>query len=321
MNTHDHHAHDPIDPAILQEAADWLMRLHETHATSDEQEALQRWCSLSPAHGRAWQRAEVLLGDLKSLPPAPARSALTRPNLRRRQILRLLWLPAAAPVGWLAWRNMVEEGERWHTATGQQRTLVLADGTQVQLDTATRIVVQFDDATRRIRLLSGEILVTSAPAVRHVPRPLVVSTPKGNARAIGTRFTVRHIDGDSASTVAVFEGAVEVSSAHALRHLESGHSTRFGQGRIQDSEPIHDTAGPAWTNGMIIARNMRLADLVAELNRYRPGLLRCHPKVAELRVSGTFPALEPDRSLDLLAASFPLRIQSRTRYWVTVEPG
>ncbi|HBD34979.1 MAG TPA: histidine kinase, partial [Cupriavidus sp.] len=60
------------------------------------------------------------------------------------------------------------------------------------------------------------------------------------------------------------------------------------------------------------------ADFLAEVDRYRPGRLRCAPDVADLRVSGTFPIADTDRILDALRTALPVRIQFLTRYWTTV---
>ncbi|MFT4100363.1 MAG: FecR domain-containing protein [Burkholderiaceae bacterium] len=307
-----------IDPAILREAADWLMRLHAGDAGPAEWAAVERWRTTSPAHGLAWKRAEGLLGDLRRIPGGPVRAALERPDARRRRLLRLLWLPAL-PAGWLAWRHFSIAGERWQTATGEQRGMRLADGTRLLLNTDTGIAVQFDARTRLIRLLSGEILVTSAPDPSPSPRPLIVATADGSVRPIGTRFSVRRSDGDADSRVAVFEGRVEVEAAGQRRQVARGQRIAFDATGPGLPETADDVADEAWANGMIVARRMRLADLVAELDRYRPGRLSCHPDVARMHVSGTFPALDSERSLQLLAASFPLKLRYRTRYWVTVE--
>jgi transmembrane sensor len=316
MNAREH----GIDQAILQEAADWLMRLHAGDAGPAEWAAIEHWRQRSPVHEHAWQRAEALLGNLRQLPTGPLRNALERPTARRRALLHLAWIPAL-PTGWLAWRHYVADGgQRWQTATGEQRPLTLADGSQILLNTATEIAVRFDAEIRLIRLLTGEILVTSKPDPQPVARPLVVATTDGRVRAIGTRFSVRRMDDAAASRVTVFEGAVEVTTGGGKRLVAGGQRLVFREGGLGMPESSDSASDDAWTNGMIVARRMRLADLVAELDRYRPGLLRCHPAIAELQVSGTFPALQPERSLDLLAASFPVRTHYRTRYWATVEP-
>ena len=71
---------------------------------------------------------------------------------------------------------------------------------------------------------------------------------------------------------------------------------------------------------MLLANNMRLDELLGELSRYRPGVLRCHADVAGLRVSGAFSLRDTDASLRLLSDTLPLKISSLTRYWLSVEP-
>lgn len=314
-------AREPIiEPAILREAADWLMLLHEHRGDPADWAAVAAWRQRSSDHERAWQRAEALLGELNQLPGGPLRSALERRNSRRRALLRLAWIPAL-PAGWLAWRQYeTAGGERWQTATGEQRRLTLADGSQLLLNTATEIIVRFDTEQRLIHLLAGEILVTSAPDPQPSPRPLIVASRDGSARAIGTRFSVRRLDHENLSRVAVFEGAVEIAIDGRKQRVDHGQHLVFGKNGIGQPTVSDSTVDTAWITGMIVAKRMRLADLIAELDRYRPGLLRCHPAVADLPVSGTFPALQPERSLDLLAASFPLRVNYRTRYWAILEP-
>ena len=52
--------------------------------------------------------------------------------------------------------------------------------------------------------------------------------------------------------------------------------------------------------------------------RYRPGLLRCAPEVAELKVSGTYQLADTGQILQLLTRSLPVRVDYRTRYWVSI---
>lgn len=69
---------------------------------------------------------------------------------------------------------------------------------------------------------------------------------------------------------------------------------------------------------MLYAEEMRLADVLSEIGRYRSGVLRCDPAVADLRVSGAFQLEDTDRVLAVLAQTLPVRLDARTRYWVTV---
>ena len=71
---------------------------------------------------------------------------------------------------------------------------------------------------------------------------------------------------------------------------------------------------------MLLADNQPLGDFLRELRRYRPGVLRWDRALERLRVTGSFRLDDTDRVLTLLAASLPLRLQTRTRYWVSLSP-
>ncbi|MNE77579.1 fec operon regulator FecR [compost metagenome] len=140
----------------------------------------------------------------------------------------------------------------------------------------------------------------------------------GQAIALGTRFSVR-LDGPL-TRVAVLEGAVAARPLHAAGLLlKAGERSAFDANQVLPAAPL-ESGDLAWEHGMLLARDMRLADLLQELGRYRPGVLRCHPAVRELKVSGAFPLTDTDASLRLLGDTLPVAIQGLTRYWVTVEP-
>lgn len=314
-----------IDPLILGEAADWLVQLQSGNATEDDRRAVQAWCQRSAQHAQAWQRAEAILGDFRRLPTPVTGETLRRLSrngaVSRRQALQRLglWL-LAAPTAWLAWRET--PWQQWtadaRTAVGEQRALTLADGSQVLLNTDTAIDITFDAQQRRIDLLAGEILLTSAKDPATLARPLLVRTLHGQATALGTRFSVR-IDG-ALTRVAVLEGEVATRPLHAASLLlKAGERTAFDADRVLPASAL-ETGDLAWEHGMLLARDMRLADLLLELGRYRPGVLRCHPAVRELKVSGAFPLADTDASLRLLGDTLPVSIPGLTRYWVTVEP-
>lgn len=313
-------------PALLSEAADWMMTLRygdSAQAGQEVQANFDRWRRQSPAHAEAWARAEALLGVFAQVPQGIGKNAfqaLQRPN-RRRGVGMLGALLIAAPAGWLAWRHM--PWREWTadvaTATGERKSVTLADGSRLVLNTASAVDIVFTSAERRIRLQAGEILVTTHADPSPTYRPFLVQTPQGIVRAMGTRFSVRRLD-ESTTRVSVFEAAVEIRTAGgAARVLRAGEQIDFEAGRIGPEVPVERSAA-LWEQGMLLARNMRLADVVAEMSRYRSGVLRCHPAVADLRVSGAVSLADTDAGLALLARSLPLRIEQTTRYWVTVAP-
>ncbi|WP_321878186.1 FecR domain-containing protein [Paraburkholderia bannensis] len=331
----DNHADDdrrPLERAVARAAAEWLVRLAD-NPTPEDIDACTRWRAAHPEHARAWQRAERLNAKFDVLPAKVGMSTLARAErgkphagidqARRRAALKTLsLLLVAGPTGWLAWRTT--PWRVWcadaRTGTGERRTLMLADGTRVDLNTATALDVAFDAHERRVRLDTGEILVDTAPDPQVPARPFIVQTDDGRIRALGTRFVVRE---DGGTRVAVFHGAVEVTPAdapHLARVVVAGQQTRFTADSI-DAPTSADPHGADWSRGVLFAQRVRLADFLDELSRYRPGLVRCDPAVADLHISGAFQLADTDNILAALPETLPVQVIWRTRYWVTVAPG
>ena len=312
-----------INPQILGEAADWLVQLHSGSATPSDHHAIAQWRNRSAEHAQAWLRAEALLGEFRSVPPNLALQTLQRAarkeGLSRRQTLaRLGLLLMAGPVG-IAAQHV--PWEQWNpdqrTAVGEQKQVQLPDGSQLLLNTHSSVNIAFTPQERRITLLDGEVLVSTARDA--AARPFIVETPQAIARALGTRFCVR--THDSRSQVSVLDGQVEVTPLLLSQSstLNAGERQTFRSDRFDPVESF-DTSALAWDKGMLLANNMRLDELLAELSRYRPGILRCHADVAGLRVSGAFSLRDTDASLRLLQETLPVTISGLTGYWVTIEP-
>jgi len=316
----------PIDPAIVQRASEWMARLWSGEASNDDKAACEQWRALHPDHERAWNRLQLMEDKLHGIPREIARHALREPAVTayttRRQALKLLGLITVAGGA----MHLVRESDTWQfafsdytTQTGEVREIALVDGTHIILNTATAIDVYFDNQERRIILRSGEILITTAPDYATAYRPFRVQSRQGMIEALGTRFIVRQ-DAD-VSRVTVFEGAVEIHPEHAIDtavRVDAGQHTTFSVKQVMSPITVQESAA-AWSRGVLVAENMRIADFLAELSRYRSGLLRCDPAVADLRVTGVFPLHDTDRALLNLTLGLPVRIVYRTRYWATVQ--
>ncbi|MDP9908447.1 transmembrane sensor [Variovorax boronicumulans] len=320
-----------VDKAVALQAAQWFVLLQSGEATAADRTQWTRWRAADPAHEAAWQRAEQVSGKFGRLPGALSMPVLGRAvrSDRRTAVKALAVLLTAAPAGWLAWR--ASPAREWladhRTATGERRELRLADGTRLQLNTATAIDVAYGATQRLVRLHAGEILIETAPDA--VPssdpgyRPFIVETAQGRLRALGTRFVVRQHEGDR-SHLTVLDGAVEVRPDHArslATVVRAGEQAMFSSTAVGEITAA-DADADDWSRGVLRARNMRLHDFLAELGRYRPGVLRCDPAVADLRVSGVFQLRDTGPVLDSLPQALPVDVLFRTRYWVTVvAPG
>ncbi|WP_334067420.1 FecR domain-containing protein [Burkholderia cepacia] len=317
-----------VPPQVARRAVEWWVDRQAGRTGEAFDAALARWRAEDPAHDAAWRHIETMqqrLGGLTAgLDPQAAHAALLSPRAGRRRaaVKKLAVLLFAGGAAWMA--EPARRAAIWpadlRTAVGERRTVTLADRTVVVLDTDTALDVRFDAAARRLRLLRGTIMVTSGHDDRVPARPLVVATAQGELRPLGTRFAVRQRDG--ATRVEVFAGAVRVQpddAAAGARVIAAGEGADFTRDAIGVQAPL-DAYASAWTGGMLVASRMRLADLVAELDRYRRGSLRCDAAVADLRVSGTYPLDDPARVLDTLKATLPIDVHYLTRYWATVVP-
>jgi transmembrane sensor len=309
----------PASDAIRQ-ASSWFAKLHAGEAGAEDRRAWEHWLGAHPSHRQAWRLVKEVRSQLGQLPaPRAAGHALDAAGRARRRALgRLAVLLGVASAGaWsyraLGWRGWLAG---YRTATGERRQLALPDGSQMWLNTASALDVAFSPHQRLLKLHAGEVLLSTAPDPAH--RPFLVRTPHGEALALGTRFTVRV--GEQGSEVAVLEKAVRVqpASGEGSVTVPAGWQVHFDADRLGALLP-NDPSTASWQGGSIVAVDMPLRRLVAELARYREGHLSCADEVAALKVSGAYPIDDTDRALAALARGFPLRIVRHTRYWLSVE--
>ncbi|UMZ12274.1 FecR domain-containing protein [Pseudomonas sp. MPFS] len=308
----------PIDPAVVEQASEWLMLHWNGELDAAQREAFAAWQQADSEHRRAWQRLQQLQRTLGSVPEHSSHVLLAQPvDHQRRAALKVLGLLlVAGGSGYLVqgsqpWRAAFA-GQR--TATGEIRHLTLDDGSLLELNSASAVDVLFSASERRIRLVQGEILLTSG----HDPRPLIVETPAGDIQALGTRFAVRELDGGT--RIDLYEGALRVSPRHApALQLNAGERLWFRADQVSARQPAQLNAS-SWSQGRLVAERQPLGQFVAELARYRPGILRCDEQVAGLLLTGVFPLADSDEVLAALERSLPVQVHRVTRYWVTLKP-
>ncbi|CUJ71405.1 FecR domain-containing protein [Achromobacter sp. 2789STDY5608621] len=318
------------DYESLKVAAEWYARLQNADASAQQRLAWQHWLDARPEHRSAWAHVEAVsrrfavlrLDGERDAAEQAVQIASRRPSARRRAAGRILALGGVGVLGWLGWRftPLPSVVTAWRsdyaTGIGEQRQLVLADDTRVWLNTRSAINVRLDPTQRLVALAGGEILIDTAKDSRQ--RPFFVDTRFGRLQALGTRFTVRQADDDI--LLAVYEGQVRIhtlSGQEALVH--SGEQTRYRADAIAEAVPA-DPAREAWSRGVILAENLSLGDLVAELGRYHVGYTGVDPRIAGLRVVGRYPANDLPRTLAMLERELPVRIQRTLPWWVTLEP-
>ena len=312
--------HPPdIGAAVAEQAVSWLIEMQGGALTPLRQQAWEQWLQAHSEHQQAWEHIQRVNQRLRNVSSPLAHAALNAPkSSSRRQALKLLLLLGAGSALTYGLRDQLPITPLladFSTPVGQRRRLQLHDGSQIHLNTGSSVDVHFDAQRRVIRLLEGEMLLTSAQDAR----PLQVLTAHGALQPQAARLNVRQF-GDR-TELAVFDGRVELTpQAHPGPALwvQPRQQLSFDRQGWNAPRPL-DAGSGAWADGMLVAAHMRLGDFLAELGRYRRGQLNCDPTVADLLISGTYPVDDSERVLDLLQISLPVRVRRFTRYWVTVE--
>ena len=284
-----------------RQAADWFARMLAPDADERDRDAFERWCAESDANADAYAAIAAdhdfasLLADDPLIADATRKARIEYSGRARASgIGRYVSLAAAAlvviAVGAGAWRVYRDAAttDALATAVGELRTVTLADGTRLVIDTNTRLDARFSRSARELVLHEGRIDVD----VARDARPFSVASGRGVVRDVGTHFEVERHGEDVA--VKLLAGAVDVALRDAgeagKATLAPGQEARFGaRGGIAVADAGGLADGERWTEGTLVFRERRLADLIAEVNRYSTVQLRlADPSLDDLRVSGVF---------------------------------
>ncbi|MNM73621.1 fec operon regulator FecR [compost metagenome] len=305
----------------VKQAIQWMLRLRESGHDPALQQQCAQWRGARHEHEQAWQRVVHLHQDLdlRTIPGAGvALQTLetSQRRLHRRQALKLLG--GIAMVGSAAWLGKdLDAVSAWAsdyaTGTGERRSFALPDGSLMQLNTRSAVDLAFNEQQRLLRLKHGELMISCSPQ-----RPLLVQTRDVLLEGFDGRFVARQ-DSDC-TRVSVSHGrlAIHRPADGQLQWIESGQNWRLDAQGAHRLEQV-DMDAMAWTEGLIVTRDMRLIDFLAQVSRYRHGYLGCSDEIADLRLSGVFRLEEPEQLLQLLPRTLPVRLRQRTRWWVRVE--
>ena len=309
----------PVSAQVLDAAIAWQLSLDSDSPV--EREEFAKWHAAHEEHARAWRQLGML-DQRFSVASGPARTALlqSRESIRRR--VRNLGSGLASVVAVIGLTLFAADRylplDYWladqRTATGEQRTLRLSDGTLINLNTHSAVDVRFDEKQRLVVLQEGEILVETGHGDA---RPFIVETREGSMRALGTRFLVKREE--QGTRLSVLQSAV---AAHPQSNpdeliLREGQQMLIRNNGLGPVTALN-LGADAWTRGMLVVDNARLEDLIHEIGRYRPGHLGVAPEVADLRITGSFPLRDTDLALSALLPTLPVQIEQRTQWWVTV---
>lgn len=316
--------------SIATEAADWYARLRAENVTELDAVRFRAWIAGDPERRREFEAIDTFWDDLGAIENSPEvqreRAAIARrralsskPTLapaamRRRYKRKGVWAAAAAVLlvigTWLlVQRQMVD---RYVTSIGEQRTVPLADGSVVTLNTATDIRLNFSPDRRSVELVSGQ---ANFEVAKDASRPFVVTAGGSEVRAVGTQFdvykmadkvTVTLIEGK----VTVKEAQVEAGASAVEVNLAAGEQLSYEMktGAVRRASADIPRVS-AWRARKLDFSDTPLADAIAEANRYsRVQIELDAPELQNARISGTFEAGHNDLFVEGLQSYFQLNV-------------
>lgn len=291
-------------------AADWLARLDRPDVGEADWTAFDAWLEASPDHKLAYDQALALWSEFETAAP-DLKPALDLAGAQRRAGASRRWMlagglaAAGLVIAVTPWADLTAQTTTYETAHGERRTVMLADGSRIDLNAGSRLSVRLAGRERRVVMAEGQAIFDVAKDPR---RPFLIEAGDRTVRVVGTQFDVRHCNGDQ--TVTVARGVVEVRPTDGV----SGQTYRLTVGQRLDHKAgarvATVTAGSpqevfAWRTGRLVYRNEPLANVVADLNQYAERPVRlADARTGRLAFSGVLIASDGSemvRTLTLVA--------------------
>ena len=309
----------PPEEFVTDQAAAWFARRRSGPWSESTDSEFAAWLKADPSHTAAWASFERLWGRVESVRDDPKILAMrerARRSAARGQALRqtlcaggavaaslavgiLVWWnvphsmnplvhpPAAAIAGVVPAATLIRDAS---TDIGERSFLVLPDGSRVTLNTASAVHADYTGKERRVTLIRGEAYFDVA---KDVTRPFVVSAGHRQVIAVGTAFDVSLQDRQM--KVTLIEGKVRILHSApgappvAAVLLEAGSALVAREGGADHVERLDTARATSWRSGRLVFDGERLADVVAEMNRYsREKLEIADPALEDRKVSGVF---------------------------------
>jgi transmembrane sensor len=282
-------------PPVNFTAAEWFARVRSGDTDPAQEQSWLKWID-EAGHQQAYENCELAWQLSAELRSSPAIAALlgAAPTARAKWRVPVWQVGLAASllaVGVFGWRFLdAPATTQYSTGVGEQRTVVLADGSTVFLNTDSDMRVQLSSRVRRVELARGEALFR----VSHDPgRPFEVHALRGVTTAVGTQFDVELTRGGAA--ISVLEGTVTVgatgpAAAQPPVAVSAGDGVGYSQeGAVSQLRPAEVDRIQGWRTQRMIFNDIPLDTALAEYNRYsRKPIVLSNPALGSQHINGVF---------------------------------
>jgi len=309
--------------SISEQAAHWWVVLHDGEPSPTDKREFAEWAVRGPERVEAYLRvarthtaisqpdlrwpktpaAELIANALASPPeaaPLPLPQQWARPERRGKRRF-----PALVAVG-LAASLLAAIGASWlvlsrpqqiQTKFGEQRSVLLGDGSRVTLNTSSKIEVRLGESRRSVDLVKGEALFEVAHDAK---RPFEVRVGNVVVRVLGTQFDIDQRQ--AKTTVTVTEGRVALSRKRlsapgeaSVAELSAGDRVLLDEdGSMRLQHDVNLEEATAWTRHQLVFEHRPLGEIAAEFNRYNVGRIEIRsPSLQHQELTGTFQSNDP----------------------------
>lgn len=280
-----------LGPDPEEEALHWIVRMTSGEASAAEQAAFAAWRAV-PENDALYSEVERIWGGMGEVFERPDNVVELRPRTRRFAGLagsrganwgtRVAGIAACLAVLGFTGHQYATVWQYDQATQGSARGHAeLADGSKVELNTGSAIDIAYADGERRVTLARGEAFFD----VRRDPaKPFVVKAGAGEVRVLGTAFSVARVGGGA--RVTVIRGKVRVSSQGRFVDITPNQQVTFDGGVPGAVASVDADALLAWSKGRLVLQNRPLGEVIAEVDRYYPGMIvLMNDKAAKRRVN------------------------------------
>ncbi len=307
-----------IDAAARDWAAKALRGLSEP-----EQRGLDGWLEGDPRRLGAFVRAQAAwihaerataLGSGAGLTETWGEEAVGPPHAAGRGLDRRVLIAgggalAASVAGGMF---LLDRPLSIESGVGEIRSLTLAGGSTLTLDTETRVTIARGSGDRLLDLVHGKVFLNILGA----GRPFTLSVGGLALRMASGAFGLESL-GDAPLSVFVTAGRLAVSQrrglwgqtraitlpANSAFSLPVGADVDTAKVRAMDADDVDRLL--AWRDGMLSFGDVALATAVRAFDRYGPvRIVIADPRLAQQKVTGLFKANDPDGFATAIASSF-----------------
>lgn len=293
---------------IQKEAQAWVVRLASGQVSERDAQVFRHWCARSRRHATAFAEARAVWGAM-----APAARAVKRAQAPVN-VARRAWLggAVAASLGLLVlrpptdlWPAVAGLAADYATGTGEQREVALDGGVLVQMNTQTRLdAAPVQDGAASLVLLAGEAEfqagLRGAAGVR-------VQAGDGTVSAGNARFNIRLFGQEVCVTC--LAGRLRVAQAGNDAELAAGQQLRYRPEHFGIARAVAKSDVSAWRQRLLVFKQSTLAEVVDEVNRYRPGKLILNgDALKHARVQASFSLDRLDDVIALIQDAYGARV-------------